>query len=95
MDTRRERFDPGVAPVYPLPQRDPMRALADWGAPPSPPIRPDESGRYERPWISPGPPPWAEEEPASIIPAWTLVAVLVGSALVCVAGGVGLAAWLS
>jgi len=88
METRRERFEPGQVPVYPLPQRDPMRTLADWGAPPSPPIRPDEPGAYERPWLSPGRPPWAEEPRPRRTPAWALWAVLVGSALVLVSAAV-------
>lgn len=92
MKTERE-FDPGQAPVYPLPQRDPMRFLADWGAPPSPPIRPDESGAYERPWDSPGRPPWAE--PASIIPAWAVLSVALGSALLMAAVITGLVVWAS
>lgn len=95
METRRERFDPGQAPVYPLPQRDPMRFLADWGAPPEPPIRPDEPGAYERPWLSSGRPPWAEEEPPSIIPAWTLVAVVLGSVILMAAVITGLVVWIS
>lgn len=40
----------------PLPQRTPMEALAAHGAPPEPPIQP--SG--ERPWLSPGTPPWGD-----------------------------------
>ena len=92
-----EKFDPGAARVYPLPQRDPMRTLADWGAPPDPPIRPDRPGVYERPWDSPGPPPGAAERAESVrrhsrprVPAWAVALVMVGVLLLCVAG----AAWV-
>lgn len=79
MKTERE-FDPGQAPVYPLPGRQPWETFAAWGMPPEP--RP---GAYERPWDSPGPPPWADEPRPRRTPAWALVAVLVGSALVLIA----------
>ena len=89
MKTERE-FEPGQAPVYLLPQRDPMRFLADWGAPPSPPISPGRPGAYERPWDSPGPPPWADQAAPGALsrgrtPRWAVAAVLVGSALVLIA----------
>lgn len=93
MDPRYERlYDPGKAPVYPLPQRDPMRALADWGAPPEPPIRPYPLDD-ERAYASPGPPPWATRAERELAvqhgwrpdrrktPTWALVSVLVGSGL--------------
>lgn len=91
MDARYERlFDPGQARVYPgepLPQRDPMRALADWGAPPTP-----DSSLYrlddERSYASPGPPPWVEPKRT---PAWALASILVGSALLLVVAAVILA----
>jgi hypothetical protein len=100
-----EKFDPGQAPVYPLPERDPMRTLADWGAPPDPPIQPDYPGAYERPWLSPGRPPWAESKPPAPTgwielegqtrprrraPGWAVACVLVGSLL-----AIGAAAFLA
>lgn len=98
-ESRYERmYDPGQVPVYPgepLPQRDPMRALADWGAPPSPPYRLDD----ERAYASPGPPPWASRSERDLaaqhgwrpgkrtgVPAWTLAAIALGLALVVLAG---------
>lgn len=80
---RESEFEPGQAPVYPLPQRDPMMALADWGMPPEPPIRPDEPGAFERPWLSPGCPPWAE--PERRVPGWAQASIVIGVTLVAVA----------
>jgi hypothetical protein len=95
----QRRFDPGISPVYPLPQRDPMRILADWGAPPDPPVQPDP-GMYERMGL----PPWAsqgEQDPAvqrgwrasrpGGIPAWALVSIVVGAVFLVCAGCAGLA----
>jgi hypothetical protein len=45
-------------------------------------------GAYERPWDSPGPPPWADEPRPRRTPAWALVTVLVGSALILVSAAV-------
>lgn len=84
MDSQYERlYDPGQ--VHPLPQRDPMRALADWGAPPEPPV-PPYALDDERAYVSPGPPPWVQ--PRRQTPAWALAAVLVGSALILVTAAV-------
>lgn len=80
---RKSEFDPGQARVYPLPRRDPMKALADWGAPPNPPIRPDEPGAYERPWDSPGRPPWVEPDRRRT-PFWAWVCVVDGVVLLMV-----------
>ena len=80
-----EKFDPGAAPVYPLPERDPMRTLADWGAPPMNWVQSDYPGAYERPWDSPGRPPWAEPEQTAPgrrrAPGWAVACVLAGSLL--------------
>lgn len=84
MKTRRKRFEPGLARVYPLPQRDPMRSLADWGAPPDPPIEPDYPGAHERPWDSPGRPPWIEPERKAPTPWWAALCIAAGVVLIVV-----------
>jgi hypothetical protein len=82
--TERE-FDPGQAPVYPLPSREPWGSFAQWGTPPERP------GAYERPWDSPGPPPpWVASRPSGP-PTWAVVCILVGSALVLVSAAMLLA----
>lgn len=85
METRRERFEPGHAPVYPLPERQPWETFQRWGAPPEPAVRP---GQYERPWDSPGPPPWADETARERsrrgLPTWAVVTIAVGGALIVI-----------
>lgn len=94
MKTERE-FEPGQAPVYsgdPLPIRQPWETFSRWGAPPEPSVRP---GAYERPWDSPGPPPWASQVERDLavqhgwtgrrgLPTWAVVAVAVGGALIVI-----------
>jgi hypothetical protein len=80
MDTGQKRlYDPGQAPVYSLPDSDPMRALADWGAPPSPPSQPYRIDD-ERSYLSPGTPPW-EPEPAGPAPVWAWTFLVAGCVL--------------
>lgn len=68
-------------PEDPLPQRDPMRSLADWGAPPDPPIEPDDS---------PGPPPWVASRPRGV-PTWAVALIVLGVLALCVVGVVAMA----
>lgn len=97
MDTRHEKFDPGRAevPVYPLPQRDPMRMLADWGMPPDPPTWSQRLAEYERPWISPGPPPAARKRSQRGHPRWAVACLVAGVALIWSAIMAGLIVLLS
>jgi hypothetical protein len=84
MKTERE-FNPGQAPVYPgegLPRREPWGSFSTWGAPP--PSATDRPGAYERPWDSPGSPPWVASRPSGP-PTWAVVCILVGSPMVLVA----------
>lgn len=84
MDSRRERFNP----TDPLPQRDPMKTLADWGAPPEP-------GAYERPWDG-GPPPWAARERSRrALPGWAVLSLMMGLSYLAVVVIAGLLLWLS
>lgn len=69
-------------PNQPLPQRDPMRAMADWGMPPNPPVspgRPYEPSRVEQELaVQHG---WSGKRRG--LPAWAWVSIVLGSILLC------------